>query len=569
MRSPARSSLVTALTALVVAAGCDSCETLDDFNAQGAFDPAVVDLGPVVTGTACEPILSLVNSGGAELSIDTASLEDSSGEFDNLRVPSLVGISGTGEVSVDYTSASPLGRQSVTVLLNTNDPDNDGEVRGTITALATDEEVGVATPYCGADADADVDDLSTECELVDFGSFNIQNASLPIIERLSQTRKLKIVNEGNADLTILAVALDDGNLDFAIQGIQQGNIVSPFPVGGVVLPPGRQGSCGAADIGDENSLVINLLYSPTGLGADTETFVAVTDAEEGDLIEVPLSGFGSDIGILLSPDTLAFGVVAEDDTLTLSSTVSNVGTNNATVNTTCIDLGGDDTCDHDCTGGDPALDGALDCEVFKDDGETHEGKGFILDPTDALPGGADERVVKVTWSPTAGNTTIPAGTTIRFETAILNARVYTVRLLGGATGELSATPIAPATVCGGGVCVPATGTPVAGGEPCDWTGSATLELGNTGEATLEITSIELDDFYPTVVDDFALVDEGGNPLASPPGFQIAVGATARFVIDYANSANDFSCNDVINMTITHTGRNSPFVVPIQVVDGSL
>jgi hypothetical protein len=559
------------VSVLALTTACPECETIEGFEPQGSFNPAVVDLGPVVLDTACEPVMNLENTGGSELEVTTASLENVSGEFTNLRVPNFVGISGIGEVLIDYVAKSPLGRQSVTVLLNTNDPDDEGEITGTLTALATDEEVGVARAYCAADADADVDDLSTLCALLDFGSFNIQNASVPLIERASQTRKIKIVNEGNADMTIFTIALNDGNPDFLIQGVQQGSVVTPFPAEGVVLPPGRQGSCGDAEVGDDNSIVINVLYSPTGLGADTETFVALTSAVdgEGDLLEVPLSGFGSDIGILLTPDTLAFGEVPEGNSSTLETNVSNVGTNNATINTTCLDIGGDDTCDADCTGGDPALDGALNCEVFKADGETHEGKGFILEATDALPGGDDERVVKITWSPVAGNAVIPAGTTIRFETAILNARVYTVRILGGSTGLLAATPEAPATTCGESVCLPAAGTPVVGGSPCDWTGSATVVLSNTGEATIDVSEIVLDNFYPTVFDDFSLETTTGDPLATPPGLQIPVGGNASFVVQYANSANDFSCNDIINMTITHSGRNSPFVVPIQVVDGNL
>jgi hypothetical protein len=562
---------ISLLAVLALTTACPDCEPIEGFEPQGAFNPAILDLGPVVLDTACEPVMKLENLGGSELEVTTASLENKSGEFTNLRVPNFVGISGIGDVTVDYVSKSPLGRQSVTVLLNTNDPDDDGEITGTITALATDEEVGVARAYCGANAQAPVDVLDTLCALLDFGSFNIQNPTVPLIERASQTRKIKIVNEGNADMTIFQIALNDGNPDFFIQGVQQGTIITPFPAGGVVLPPGRQGSCGDAEVGDDNSIVINILYSPTGLGADTETFIALTSAVdgEGDTLEVPLSGFGSDIGILLSPDTLAFGQVAEGSTSTLSTSVSNVGTNNATVNTTCIDLGGDDVCDFDCTGGDPALDGALNCEVFKADGTTHEGKGFILDATDALPGGTDERVVKVTWSPVAGNAVIPAGTTIRFETAILNARVYTVRILGGATGLLAAAPTAPATTCGESVCLPASGTPVVGGTPCDWTGSAVIVLSNNGEATIDVAEIKLDNFYPSVFDDFALETPAGDPLPSPPGMQIAVGGSASFVVQYANSPNDFSCNDIINMTITHSGRNSPFVVPIQVVDGNL
>ncbi len=60
--------------------GCDGCVS-EDFSPQGAIEPAVLDLGPVLGGESCEAGLTITNRGGSELPVDGAELRDSSGDY--------------------------------------------------------------------------------------------------------------------------------------------------------------------------------------------------------------------------------------------------------------------------------------------------------------------------------------------------------------------------------------------------------------------------------------------------------------------------------------------------------
>lgn len=390
---------------------------------------------------------------------------------------------------------------------------------------------------------------------LNFGAVNIQDPVVPIDQRSGLTKEIKVVNKGNAPMTVTAAVLNNGNPDFIISGVQQGDVLIPLPV---TLDPGV-GECGAPAEGN-HELVITVFYSPTALGADADTLVVLTDAIEGATLELPLTGAGSDIGILLTPPTLAFGDVAEGDTAEKELIVSNLGTNDAAVNSTCIDLEDDGTCDADCTGADDdtVLDGALKCRVFKMNGD-NEGKGFILLPTDAQEGGNDERRLVVTWSPVAGNATIPAGAVLRLETAILNNRVWTARILGGSAGNLVVT--APdAAACPGSFCVQAAGDPA---DVMTWSGSMTLHFANDGMATLDITSLEWEG-PGTIADDFQLLDgPGGDAIdMDAPGITLGPGQSIDLTLEYLN--NDFSGQDLINLIVNHTGLNLRDTVPIGV-----
>ena len=551
-----RLSLSLSLTVLALSA-CPNCDDLGDNAAQVVLEPSVLDLGPVSESATCNATIMVSNVGGRTLEVSEANLEDVGGEFEIDTVVSQVGINSEEPFVIKYTSTGPLGeRQSATLALATNDPDNEGVVRATITAIPVESTAGIAKAYCedSAEDGSDGEEASDECNLLDFGAVNIGDATVPVTERSGLTMEIEVINTGSAAIDLQAALMNDGNPNFIVSGVRQGNVLAELPL---TLLPSITEECGSSEPGDESKAYIDVFYAPASLGSDTDTVLILTNALEGSSLEIPVSGYGSDTGILINPPTIAFGGTAEGETDEISVTVSNVGINEASVNSTCIDIDGDETCDADCTGGDPILEGALGCEVFLSDGETHEGKGFILDPTDAQAGGSDERMVKVTWSPAAGNSTIPDGAVLRLETNILNNRAYTARLLGGSTGSL--TVDAGDFLCASSVCVPTTGDAE---DVSTWTGSASIELSNTGDASLTVSSFEWEG-PATVADDFSLTDDSDADIdLEAPGITLAPGASTTIQINYAN--NDASGADYINLLINHTGLDLLKTVAIQV-----
>ena len=71
---------------------------------------------------------------------------------------------------------------------------------------------------------------------------------------------------------------------------------------------GRSSDCGAPS-GNDNTLIIDVRYTPSAIGADVDELVILSDALESDgapggSLTVPLSGFGSDVGIGIVPSPI-------------------------------------------------------------------------------------------------------------------------------------------------------------------------------------------------------------------------------------------------------------------------
>jgi hypothetical protein len=237
--------------------------------------------------------------------------------------------------------------------------------------------------------------------------------------------------------------------------------------------------------------------------------------------------------------------------------VQNVGTSSARVDTACIDLENDGVCESDCTGAedDRALSGTLGCDVTKANGDD-ETFYFELASTDAVAGGDDERNVIVSWSPVAGASAIPATAVLALHSNILGDRIFTVPVRGGALGAIS-YDVASDDVCpepaGGFLCLESEGELA---DTQSWTGVITIELTNTGAASVTLAGVDFEDgSAPTIVDDFTIGALSSTTLAPD--------ATATFDVTYAN--NDASQQDFINLTVTHGGEGGSTTVPLAVV----
>ncbi|MCP4501563.1 MAG: hypothetical protein GY822_16515 [Deltaproteobacteria bacterium] len=537
-RAVGKSALIATI---VVAAAVSGCEDPDQFFAVAQFSPPILDLGPIAFDAECEAVLQLENGGNRDLEVAGARLINSSGDFSLVSKPEFVGLGTSGEVRVKYVAAGTLDeRQSVVVQVDTNaGSPEDGVAEATLTAIPTEGTAAVALTGC---------DDAIPCTGVEFGAVQIDDPTVPVEQRQGLTKTMQIINDGTAPLEVFLVAVQNGNPDFIISGLRKGNLLVETPV---ILEPGRTSDCGAAIDSQDNILTIDVYYSPTAIGLDNDEVTIVTDSVENNSLTIPVTGTGSDIGILPTPSYVNFGSLGEGNTNTVPVNIANLGTSDAAVNTSCIDLGGDGTCDVDCTG----TADTLSCIVKKNDGAV-VGKGFILTPTDATAGGSDEHTIEITWSPVAGDAAIPVGTVLRLETNLLGGRAWEVPVVGGSAGIVT---LGSDDLCGERVCVSASGVV---DDVSTWTGTATFTLTNTGDASLDVSSFVWDG-PATIIDDFELQDEGGTPVSlDAPAINLAPGAAVSLTIDYAN--NDASGADFVNLEIHHTGIGGKTILPLQI-----
>jgi hypothetical protein len=559
-----RPALLTSL--LLALAGCPECDPTS-FQPAGSLSPPILDLGPVPLDEECLAILQVQNRGTADLQVEGAALRDTNGDWVVQQVPQLVGLGGNGELLLRYKSSGTVNqRQSVTVQVTTNDRLQEGGVlTAVVQAIPVAGAAGIAVARCGVREEGSTERVPTiPCPELDFGAVQVNTPGQPASGR--RNLQVEIINQGNAELDVLAAIIDGGDGDFQVAALLKGSLVVSAPV---TLTPGRAGPCepvgeaSCVNADNCNVLTLDLVYTPTALGADAATLVVLTDAAEGGTLEIPLSGLGSDVGIALFPDFVNFSDVGEGQSGSVDVRVVNIGTNEAPVNNTCIDLGGTGTCDGECTGGENqrVLNGTLGCDVKKDDG-SNEGKGFVLGPTDARAGGDDERVLIIDWSPTAGNASIPAGTVIQLQSGILGNRVYTLPLGGGGAGVLALDADAQ-DICGSMLCIQAqSATPA---DPTTWMGAVDFTLRNDGDATLQISSFTFDaNNQPTIEDDFDLADTNDAPInQASPGITLAPGASIDLRVLYEN--NDQSQQDLVNLVVAHTGLGESLLIPFNVL----
>jgi hypothetical protein len=527
--------VITAALAVGVLPACPFCDDVNAFLPQGEIAPAVLDLGPVTSGATCPATFAVKNGGNADLSIvaNSARLIDTDGDFTIQIVPSLVRLGASEDLIVQYVAGSTVGeREGTGVEIQTNDADNDGFLRATVTAFVTGEAVGLAKAACAGADGASV----TPCTELSFGAVPIGNPVDPIEVRAGVNLTVEVINDGNKDLELQG-AVVSGSGDFAVVSVRRGSQVLELPQ---VIPPGRTGDCGEPT-GSDNKLLVDVRFAPTTIGAAVGTLQILTDGAEGDLIEVALAGQGADTNIITNPEIVVFGDVPEGSVGTETILVQNTGTENASVNESCIDVDGDDVCDGLCTGasGDVTHNGTLRCEVFKSDG-SRDGKGFVLSPTDAAVGGDDERTIEIEWSPSSDTPAIPSTAQLLLKSNIKNNKVFKVGIAGGNIGILDVTSPTP---CGVDLCVQAAGTAA---DVSTWTGSTTLTLTNSGTATLTLGAIGPSSDTPaTIADDWT--------IGAPGSTSLAPGTSTTLTLDYANSENDANGNDGFNLIIEHNG----------------
>jgi hypothetical protein len=528
--------LLTPLLVVTSFVGCQ-CDDLGQLVPQGSLVPKITELGPITLGQKCTTKVGVRNKGRSDLHIDASEL-DGDDAFKITKAPTLVRLGATEDLVVQYTADGEVGAvQSTNIELQTDDPRDEGVLRGSITAIPSDGVASVAKTKCGD---------TTPCEEIAFGAIQTNGGGAIL--------SVTVVNDGTADLTVAGAVIGDDTFgEFSFVGARRGSQVVTLPY---TVPAGRTEDCGKPSDAD-NELHLDVQYLPTHLGGSGGTLIIASDALVGSTLEVALNGAGSDVGLLMSPAFVAFGEVPEGEQRNVDVVVENIGTNDAAVNVSCLDLSGDESCDANCTGSDDdlTLDNSLGCSVTRSNGDA-ESYGFPLGPTDAQAGGDDQRTVTITWTPTAEGCGIPAGSVLRLESNVLGDRVYEVPVQGGAQGELSyvtdSDDTCPGGTGAGTVCIEAAGTP---GDAQTYNGDVTIRLANDGPCSLSIVSIEKDADPATTADDFT--------ITLPDELTLAPGAETTFDVSYQN--NDATNGDVINLTITHSGAGGVTLIPLQAI----
>ena len=192
-----RSILLPLVTSILFVAGCRNCDTLGAVKAAGAIEPAVFDFGPLTSGSKCLAHLKVTNKGQEDLTVKGSALEAVTGQFVLKKAPTLVRPGGGDDLLVEYTAAGADGEsQSSTVKLDTDDPDDNGVLRGVVTAIVTTSPAPTAKTECH-------DPATSPCDRVDFGATQVNGAGI--------TLGVKVQNDGTADMHISHVVV--GNSD--------------------------------------------------------------------------------------------------------------------------------------------------------------------------------------------------------------------------------------------------------------------------------------------------------------------------------------------------------------------
>jgi hypothetical protein len=255
-----------------------------------AASPTSLDYGSVNIGSTSDMIVTISNSGSADLILTTTSiagLNSSSFSITNGGGPATIASGASRDISIRFTPAS-TGAKTANLSIINNDSDE-----GTFTVSLSG--TGIA-PEIGASP----------------SSLSFGNVTVGATSDLSVT----INNTGSANLNISATSLTgSGSGNFSITG------------GG-----------GAATITAGGSKSITLRFSPSATGAVLANLSIANNDPDENPFTVALSGTGVSPEINVSPTSYAFGSHEINSSATTTFTVTNQGS--ATLSVTNASLTG-------------------------------------------------------------------------------------------------------------------------------------------------------------------------------------------------------------------------------------
>ena len=300
MKASMTMKLGSAILTLLPFVACDCGDDLGNLAPAGVIEPVHFDFGPVTMGTECQAELNVINTGQSDYSIDKAEVIDSNGDFSILITPKEV--RKERENWSDIAGSVAGTRESGTVQLTTTIPVDNGRLYATLTGIPSESLAALANIGC---ATRDDETVEKPCSELDFGAVTVDESGAAIEDRLGLTMEVIVINEGTEALGIDLVAINQGSTEFGIMNYEyNGSTVTLSGEEAFKIPAGRAEDCSGLVEDGSNELTIKAKYSPTGLGADSDTLKILTDAVEGAELTVPLLGYGAKQGIVFSPEYL-------------------------------------------------------------------------------------------------------------------------------------------------------------------------------------------------------------------------------------------------------------------------
>ncbi|MBZ5550008.1 MAG: choice-of-anchor D domain-containing protein, partial [Acidobacteriia bacterium] len=237
---------------------------------QLSLNPSSVAFGNIKVGSSQTNSVTLSNSGGADITVNQATLTGAGFSTNNLSLPLTLHAGGTASLSVTF---APTGAGSFT---------------GKVTFTNSDSST-VVLPISGTGVTAG--QLTPNPSSLAFGSVQIGSSS-------SQSETL--TNTGGSSITI-----------------SQANVSGAgFSVSGLSVP---------VTLAANQSVTFNVGFAPTTAGSATGTLAIVSDAPASPL-NIALSGTGLAAGSLTAnPSSASFGNVTVGSSKTVSVSVTNTG----------------------------------------------------------------------------------------------------------------------------------------------------------------------------------------------------------------------------------------------------
>ena len=217
----------------------------EQFEPRIAVSPESIDFGNVQAGTTAEEVVTISNTGQAELGINNISLGgDNASAYTQTNSCTTVAAGESCDATVTYI------------------PDGEGDQNATLTIESGDAENPVVNvPLTGTSVLAPVPEITVTPEDVSFGSVMLGETA---------TAQVTIANEGNASLMINAIEIVGTNSsDFT-----------------------QTNDC--TTVAQEESCTVELSFMPAATGGRNATLNIASDDPETPDVSVSLSGQGND-----------------------------------------------------------------------------------------------------------------------------------------------------------------------------------------------------------------------------------------------------------------------------------
>jgi len=246
---------------------------------QISLSQSAVQFGTVSVGSTGSSTVSISNTGSSDLTISVISVTGS--EFGEMGISTPRTISAGQSASMQLTyKPTAAGSDTGSLTITSNDPANPTE---TITMSGA----GSSTPS---------GQLQANPTSLSFG--NVSTGA-------NSTLHVTLTNSGNAAVQITSIVA--GGPGFTVNGFSVPLTLNPSA-----------------------SATVNVVFAPTSAGSVTGT-LTVTSNANGSPLTISLNATGTQAGLSISPSSFAFGSVVDGQTKSQTFTLTNTGSSTLTV----------------------------------------------------------------------------------------------------------------------------------------------------------------------------------------------------------------------------------------------